>query len=205
MNIHSKNTIPNRRFPSSAIIMAGGQSRRMGTDKTLLPMGQISLIEYVIRQIEPFFEEILISANEASRFENLPYCVVPDYTRGKGPIVGLITAIQSARYDTCFVQACDIPRTDIPLIEKMLSLVTNHDAVVPKTHEGYYEPLFAVYRKSAIPAMKRILEKENGRCSLIPERCNSIVVELDETQNLRNMNTPADYTDFLQSMKSGNS
>jgi molybdopterin-guanine dinucleotide biosynthesis protein A len=182
----------------TAIVLAGGKSSRMGTDKSRLPLGRESLITHILKQIEPLFSEILISANEPQRFASTGFKVIFDRDQGKGPLMGIISAMVESKNDLNFVQACDIPDTNVDLLAKMLSLADGFDAVVPQAGDGRYEPLFAVYRKSALKAMEHILENERGKVYRIPKHCRSRIVRLESSNDLINLNTIEDYKAFLQ-------
>ncbi|MCP4674190.1 MAG: molybdenum cofactor guanylyltransferase [Deltaproteobacteria bacterium] len=169
----------------------------MGTDKSRLPVGEKSLIEHVLTQLNPYFEEILISSGDTKRFASLGVKTVPDRIPGKGPVMGLMSAIQASSNNVTFVQACDIPQTDFALIKKMLTSCKSHDAVVPRDPRGHIEPLFAVYKKDALQAMKHVFENENGRASRIVAHCNARFIDLDSEGQLRNLNTMEDYRIFL--------
>ncbi|MCP4599940.1 MAG: molybdenum cofactor guanylyltransferase [Proteobacteria bacterium] len=181
-----------------AIIMAGGESQRMGTDKSQLPIGERPMIEYVLNQLRPYFQQICISANDIERYASLGVEIVPDRIPGKGPVMGLISVINASDQDLNFVQACDIPETDISLVAKMLKSAEGYDAVVPQTPDGYVEPLFAVYRKSALKSMEHVLKHEHGKASRIVAHCRARLIDLESSDHLRNLNTIVDYQSFLK-------
>ncbi len=176
--------------------MAGGKSTRMGRDKSLLPIGQIPLIQYVIDQLGLYFDKILISSNNPEFKVRFKETVIPDAELGKGPVVGLMTAIQHSSTDANFVQACDIPETNTRLLKELLSPSEGYDAVVPQDASGRIEPLFAVYKKSSLPAMEHVMQHENARATRIIRHCQSRLVKMDEEMAIQNLNTLEDYRRF---------
>ena len=78
--------------PATAIVMAGGESCRMGTDKSMLPIKGQSIIETICEQLRGSFDEILISANEVDKFAFLGFKVVPDKVPEQGPLMGIASA-----------------------------------------------------------------------------------------------------------------
>ncbi len=119
----------------TAIVLAGGRGNRMKADKASLDVGGKTLLEHVLGQIEPLFDEILVSVSpgqaeattrrsgEAGRRRLKPapaassadrVRIVEDETPGLGPIGGLLAGLKAARNDACVVVACDIPEIPSP-------------------------------------------------------------------------------------------
>ncbi|MBI5308885.1 MAG: molybdenum cofactor guanylyltransferase [Planctomycetes bacterium] len=80
----------------TAIILAGGKSQRMGSNKALLKYGDTTFIERQIARLSKIFHEIILSANDASIYAHLPLPVVPDVIPGKGPLGGICAGIMRA-------------------------------------------------------------------------------------------------------------
>jgi len=72
------------------------------------------------------------------------------------------------------------------------------EIAVPVGPSGLYEPLFAVYRRSIIPAIESLLGR--GERSLLPlyKSCRTAAVRFDEPGRIRNLNTRGDYEDYLR-------
>ncbi len=95
---------------ATAIILAGGKSSRMGgTDKSLLPVSGVPMIEYIAGQLEGHFDEILIGANDSEKYRFLNLPIVADFETGKGPLMGIYSCLAASASDINFVTACDIP------------------------------------------------------------------------------------------------
>jgi molybdopterin-guanine dinucleotide biosynthesis protein A len=189
----------------TAVILAGGKSRRMKTDKCLLPVDGRPMIEHVLHQLLPHFDQVLISSAEADRFSSLNVRVVADRALGLGPIMGIISSLEASRNDLNFFQACDIPRTDFALVQEMLNRAKGYDVVMPRTAEQRLEPLFAVYSKHALGALNTVLEKDEGRVYKIADRCHVNFVDLDAGYTIRNLNTMSDYRSFLHHRRGADS
>jgi len=95
---------------ATAIVMAGGESRRMGRDKSLLAVGGHPIIQSICEQLRGHFGEILISANEPEKLAFLGLNVVPDRIPGQGPLMGIACALEASRSNLNFVVAGDIPQ-----------------------------------------------------------------------------------------------
>ncbi len=186
----------------TAIVLAGGQSRRMKTDKCLLPVNGRPMIEHVIEQLRPHFGQVLISADRADRFPGMDVEIVVDNQGDLGPVMGIITALKASAHELSFVHACDIPHTDLGLVREMIRRAPGYDVVVPRSAGGRIEPLFAMYAKSALNALDEVLRLDRGSAHKIVGRCAARFVDLPTQYSLRNLNTPADYQSFVDDSRS---
>jgi molybdopterin-guanine dinucleotide biosynthesis protein A len=187
----------------TAVVLAGGRGRRMKAEKAGLDVAGRTLLEHVLAQVGPYFDEVLVSLSPGQGAPPLLSAtkarLVRDEQSGLGPIGGLLATLKAARNDACAVIACDIPEIDVPLLRDLAKAAANADIAVPVGPSGLHEPLFAVYRKSIIPAVETLLEK--GERSLLPlyKMCPTVLVRFDDPRRVRNLNTRRDYEDFLRS------
>jgi len=183
---------------ATAIIMAGGGSSRMGTDKSMLPIKGQSMIEAICEQLRGFFDQILISANEVDKFAFLGFEVIPDKVPEQGPLMGIASALEASANELNFVVACDIPKINLACVNRMLTeaVESQADIVVPTTGEEKYEPLFAIYRKTALEAINKTLSSGKRKITEVFTLCKVKHIELDNTDWLVNLNTMADYEEF---------
>lgn len=182
---------------AAAIILAGGKSSRMGQNKALVRVTEGGILEGIIRVLSPEFPEIIISANNDS-FASLNIKTVTDIYKDRGPLGGIHSGLLAAGYDTGFFMACDMPFTDIGLVQYMIEAAPGYDAVVPKTGE-YFQPLFAVYTKNCLQAIDRQLRRGHNKIiSFFPEiRVRHIgfeeIIKFGDPEKLFfNVNTPND-------------
>ena len=181
---------------ASAAILAGGKSSRMGQDKSLLPVRGKPLIRRIYEQLASRFDEILISTNEPTKHAFLGVRTVPDLVPGKGPLMGIASALEAAWHERVFVTACDIPVVDLDTVARMLVLAADCDCVIPVSSVGH-EPLFAVYRKSTLPAMHDVLKAGERRISAVFPRVRTRFYDLGRAPWYRNLNTREDVAAFL--------
>lgn len=186
----------------SIVIQAGGQSRRMGSNKALLRFRGQPLVAWVVSRLRPLAGELLVTTNqpEALAFLNLP--LVPDLLPGKGALGGLYTALNAARFEQVAVVACDMPFVAPALISAEANLLTSGawDAVVPSSSEGVLEPLSAVYRRRAcLPAVKAALDSGEMRMVSWFPQVKLHILDAAETARFApgpysffNINTPED-------------
>ena len=185
---------------ATAIILAGGDSARIGQDKSMLPINGQPMIKCIVEQLIPYFDQILISSNDVPKYSFLGVEVVPDKIAGWGPLMGIASALKVSRSEVNFVIASDIPEIDIAFVRTMLRQAESYDAVVPKTGPSRYEPLFAVYRKDTLAAIEDALSLGKHRIMDAFGRCKVKYIDFSRTGTgrLRNLNTMNDYLEFVK-------
>jgi molybdopterin-guanine dinucleotide biosynthesis protein A len=148
----------------SIVIQAGGESRRMGQDKALVPFMGKTLIEYILQQIRGMDSEIIIISNRPEHYLRFGYPVYSDVFEGVGALAGLHTAIHYSANAFCLVLGCDMPFVNIRLVEKMLEIAAGWDAVIPQLGErDKFEPFKAVYKKSCLDPIQFEIKAGNRR------------------------------------------
>jgi len=182
---------------AGALILAGGDSRRMGRDKALLPVGGRPMIASIADQLKTLFEEIVISADRPGDYGFLGLPVVPDLEPGQGPLRGIASSLPRMTHDLNFVTACDIPRIDLSFVIRLIKMSAGFDLILPYLDEGHYEPLFAVYRKSVAPEATRILEGGGRSILALLDRVKVNLVTIPDRRWFKNINTETDYAELI--------
>jgi molybdenum cofactor guanylyltransferase len=146
----------------TGVILAGGKSRRMGTDKALLSVGREAMIERAAAELDKVCAEVLISGCGEETGRRLGLKVVPDLIKGMGPLSGIHAALLAAQSEKCLVVPCDMPFLSAELAEVMIRQSEGYDVAVPQ-HGDYLQPLFAVYDKSCIQAIEEALRNNRHK------------------------------------------
>lgn len=141
---------------ATGVILAGGKSARMGADKAFLQLGREAMIERVAAEIKNVFSEVLVAGGNAETGRRLGLRVVPDRFSGCGPLGGIHAALNAASYGLALVVACDMPFASRELAVLLMEKAEGYDVAVPR-RGIYLEPLFAVYRKTCLPAIEESL------------------------------------------------
>lgn len=185
----------------SGVVLAGGQSRRMGKDKRNLEWGGTKFLDKVCLTLGELFDEIiLVTAIEDYPCGHLPVRLVTDAIPHKGSLGGLFTGIKEASHSSVFVVACDMPFLNHLVITRLCALPDN-DVVMAKLSTGY-QPLHARYSKRCSLIMEKMIQDGNLRIhSLIQDSTLSVqIVEeslFDDIDphgySFLNINTPSDY------------
>ena len=190
-------------------IQAGGRSSRMGRDKGLVELAGKPLVEHVVERLAGLAEEVIITTNHPEAYAAFGYRTAGDRQPGAGALAGLFTALEAAQGDQVLVVACDMPFASRALASHMLALIAEVDAVVPRV-SGEFEPLFAVYRCSCLPVIRRALDEGQKRViSFFPE-IQLRAVEEPEARSIDadpycffNVNTPLDLAAAEQRLRDG--
>ena len=138
----------------TALVLAGGQSRRMGGDKTRLMLGEQTLLQGVIGVVQPLFEQVLVSVRHYRPDIDAPQ--VCDAYADTGPLAGLCAGLAHADSGWIFAIAADMPFVCAALIERLAEQRGAYQAVVPVVH-GHPQPLAAFYAASCLAPLLAIL------------------------------------------------
>lgn len=194
----------------SVVIQAGGKSSRMGEDKALIPfIDETSLIDYILDKISDLGDERLIISNEVEKFGHLGLQVYPDVFPEAGPLGGIYSAINYARYRHCLILACDMPFINRPLIDFMVTLAPDFDIVIPRwNREDFAEPFRAIYSKACLdPINEAIASGEKRVLSFFQDvevrfiDANEISQFDPEGLTFFNVNTPEDLIEARRLLK----
>jgi molybdopterin-guanine dinucleotide biosynthesis protein A len=149
----------------TAVILAGGQSRRMGTDKALLrlPSGGPTLIERVVMAARTVTDDVIVVGGDAGRLPPMPVRTMPDAIAGAGPLAGLVAGVAAAQHRDILALACDLPYLSVPLLRWMTTVPRTWDALVPYLPNGHgktgWEPLHALYTHACLAPMRAALDR----------------------------------------------
>ena len=179
-------------YNATAIVLAGGKSRRMGRDKALIEVDGTPLISLIVGQLKPHFSRIIVGAADDGKFDFLGLPVVQDKEPNCGPLMGLASTLEASESEVNFVMACDIPEVNVELIHTLMSLADGYDCVIPSLGDGKYEPLFGVYRKSVFPEASKMLAAGRRRITDLFDCVRVRFAELDQSGSCVNLNTQED-------------
>jgi len=161
--INSLNLLEN----CTAVILTGGESRRMGRDKAMVKIKGKAMVGYIVEALDPLFSDILISVREYRSDVTLPQII--DSSSERGPMIGINSALQAVQTDWLFVIACDMPFVCTDLIHTLALKRDQHEAVLTHVSDRP-QPLFGFYAKSSLPLMqRRIAEGQRSMMRLLDE------------------------------------
>lgn len=179
----------------TGVVLAGGKSSRMGTDKGVLLVNGKSMVDSIIGVLAPLVNDILIIAN-GTNYNYLPYTIYPDRVKDSGPMGGIYTALSHSKTNKNMVLSCDMPFITAGIIEVLINHPTESDIVVP-IHGNQIEPLCAIYDKGCIEKMGWLIENKELKLINAFKHFNvqKIIFEENKLNGhcFTNINTPAEY------------
>lgn len=200
--------IENYTLDITCIVLAGGKGLRLGRDKIQETVGTDNLLQRVLSQLTPFNRDIIIvTAGKKSLPQLNGYQrarVVTDIYPGKGALGGIYTGLAESNSPYNLVVACDMPFLNQALLRYMMELSAGFDLVVPRLGE-LVEPLHAVYARSCLAPIERLLRQGNLEVRALFELVKVRYVESEEIDwfdpehlSFFNVNTEADLEEARQ-------
>lgn len=191
-----------------AVILCGGESRRMGQPKAWLPFGPERMLERVVRLVSTVAGPIVVVAAPGQELPTLPASVLVarDPVPGRGPLQGLAAGLAALpdHVDLAYATATDVPFLQSAWIDRLIMLIGDHDLAMPHC-DGFLHPLAALYRRATVlPAVESLLRSDRLRPVFLIDVLRARIVTADELREvdpglstLRNLNTPEDYRSSL--------
>jgi molybdopterin-guanine dinucleotide biosynthesis protein A len=145
----------------TAVLLAGGDSKRMGTNKAFLALEGRNLVDIVFEKLDSLFSEVIVVTDRLDEFAYLPARVTTDLLNEgeKNALRGIHAGLTLSSHSSCFAVACDMPFLALSLIHCMSRFAGEFDVVVPRIGP-YYQPLFAFYNKTTLEVINRQLENK---------------------------------------------
>lgn len=188
----------------SVAIQAGGQSSRMGEDKSFVRYNGRAMIETVLEKVADLGQELFVVTNNPGPYAYLGVPTVGDVYPDHGPLGGIHTAISHAAHPHTLIVACDMPWLERPLLQYLISLRHTADVVVP-LWDKFPEPLHAVYSKACLPAIEENLKAKKLKITRFYGQVTVKYVGQEEIEKVggngrsfANINTPQDLTQAQQ-------
>ena len=166
----------------TVVIQAGGESRRMGRDKALIPFLGKPLIMHIYERVKSLADEVLITTNHPEDYSFLELPLRKDIVKERGALGGIYTALKSANNPMVAIVACDMPFASPELLSMARDRLIGEqvDAVIPRSEDGL-EHLHAVYRrKTCIPAVKWALESGEWKVTSWFSKVELAFIEVEE-------------------------
>ena len=192
---------------ASAIVVAGGQSRRLGYDKRTLrlwgPEGP-ALLEHTVGVVARLCPDVVVVLNDPEAWSHLPARLVPDVYADGGALGGIYAGLLAARHDHALTVAGDMPFLGDELLAAMLARPRDYDVLVPRSLQGGAtrnrldaETMHAIYGKACLGPMRAALESGRRQIAAFFPEVRVAFFEPDETRrydpsgrSFLNVNTP---------------
>ncbi len=182
----------------SGLLLAGGPSLRMGTNKALLVVRDRPMVEVAAKLLQSLFDEVLLSANAPEPYGFLGLRTVADRFPGCGPLAGIHAGLSAGSHSRALAVACDMPFLHAPLLKLISTVAPDAEVVVPRLG-GELQPLCAVYARSCLEPIEEQLRSGDYKVANLFHRVRVREITPDELRaadpgatSLVNVNTPVE-------------
>lgn len=184
----------------NAIILAGGQSKRMGRSKAFLPLEKSTFIETLVETLKPLVNRVIISG-DPELYNDLGCRVVKDKYANCGPLAGILAGLQASDTGWNFVVSVDSPFIDASVFMALKSVLNNQQVVMAETTEQLM-PLIGFYNQSCCQKLEEALKNNQFKVMQVLKTFNTERKMIDTQQHtlLNNINTPEEYQANLQTV-----
>ncbi len=182
-----------RKQDITGIILAGGKSSRMGTDKGMLKFEGKSFISYSIEALTPLVDDIIIVSNN-SKYDVFNLKRIEDTIKDAGPLAGLYTGLINSSTENNLVLSCDIPLINSTVLNKIINEIDDHFDSIQVKSNGKSMPLIAAYKKRCTSKCLKLLNQGERRLRVVVKQLKTKTIPLDKhLENCTlNVNTPSD-------------
>lgn len=180
-------------------VLAGGTSSRFGADKALVRIVSDgpTLIEQTIATVRSLSDSVAVIGPDRFQELRLEASIHTDDEPGRGPLGGIATALRMLDRPRLLVVACDMPCLSIQLLRWMTERGSDADVLIPRTADGRWQPMHAIYRRSALPAVEAALKTDSASVrSIFPNLSVEAISEAElrrldpELSSLFSLNRP---------------
>lgn len=145
----------------TGVILAGGQSRRMGFNKADAEMHGESMLIRMVDKLKEVTSNIVVSIGK-TKYSNIPLLQIPDEYPNCGPLGGIYSVLKASNTTLNLVVSCDIPLVSISLLEHIVGIAAESNALVtvPVDDTGQLQMMCAVYHKDVLPILKQQIDAQ---------------------------------------------
>jgi len=186
----------------TGIVLAGGKSTRMGSDKGFVTYNNKPFIQHIIDALHPLVDEIIIVSNNPD-YDVFNLKRVNDIIEDAGPLAGLYSGLHNSITEKNIVLSCDIPVINQGVLEQLI-LASNKDIdVVQIKSQGKTMPLIALYNKRCASTCLALLESGERRLRFLINQLKSKTIVLDDTleKYTANINSQSDLKELNDEFK----
>jgi molybdenum cofactor guanylyltransferase len=175
----------------SGVIIAGGQSSRLGFNKALLQFQGKPVIERMLETLAPIVSSIKIIANNPPDYHSLNIETAPDLRPGCGPLSGIHSALSLSNTEYVLIVSCDLPLLTADTLRPLLLEYPGYDITMFK--HKLFEPLCAIYRRSCLPALEELIDHGEYRIIDLFPTLNTRIIRIEQREAFQSINTKEDY------------
>ena len=177
----------------TGIILAGGKSSRMGTEKGLIIYKNKPFVEHIIEAMSPLVDNIIIISNNKA-YESFGFKCYEDLIKNTGPLAGIYTGLRYSKTNNNLIVSCDIPLIKTVVLQKLIDQKNDAPEVTQIQSQGKNMPLIALYKKSCEVIFMEELHQNQKKVQKALKKCNvkTVIIDGSLEQVTANINTPED-------------
>ncbi len=162
----------------TGIILAGGKSTRMLTDKGLVKIGNRPMVEYVINTLKPLCNQIIISSNNPN-YQQFGYPVVRDEIPLIGPLGGIVSSLNHSKNDWNFVLSCDLPFLKARWLTVLTEYIHGYQIIATQSPNKIH-PLCSLFHVKTKDQIYNQIKKEDYKMTNLFKVCPTHLVHLSD-------------------------
>jgi len=183
-------------YDFSAVIFAGGASRRMGQNKALLPFGGYpTLAEFQYRRLEPLFKNVYISTKEPSLFQFTDNIII-DLEDEFASMVALLSMMKTLREEKFFVISVDTPLLSEKEIKRLIEF--DEKSITVARTKNKTHPLFAIYHLDILLDLEKMVSEKEFKLRRLLEKSETHYVDFNDENLFTNLNYIDEYEQALK-------
>ncbi len=187
------------------VILAGGKSSRMGTNKSFLKFGNQTIIEPIAELMKSIFTDVIIITNATDEYKFLNLPLYEDIYKWKGPLAGIHSALIHSITEKIFILSCDVPLMTKEMIQYLVDYKSEKQIVFCEA-AGYHQPLVGIYSKEILSEIEKFISDNEMGDKSFHQFLKNIDAEIICPDKLPfykdelffNVNRPEDYKQILK-------
>lgn len=174
----------------TGIVLAGGKSSRMGTDKGFLKLNGKPFVQYSIDALKPLVSEIIIVSDNTD-YDSFGVKRVNDLTKNSGPVAGIYSGLEASDTEYNLILSCDIPLITSEILKKLIKGIDDTSEIIQIESNGKTMPLISLYHESCKTKFLKLLQEGERRLRVVVNTCRTknIVLKKENTLLTSNINT----------------
>lgn len=186
--------------PVNAIILCGGQSRRMGSNKAFLPLGKSTFLQTLIDTLKTLTNQVIISG-DPKLYKQFGCEVIIDCYSNCGPLSGILSGLNASNTEWNFIVSVDTPLVNKNIFTTLQDQINQQQVVIAKTTKRTM-PLIGFYHQSCKAKIEEALQNGNLKVMQTLEtlKTEEKMIDIQQQTLLHNINTPEDYSIHLQTI-----
>ena len=174
----------------TGIILAGGKSSRMGSDKGFVLLNGKPFVAHIIQALKPLVTDIIIVSNNTD-YDVFNEIRINDIINNSGPLAGLYSGLSQSKTDLNIVLSCDVPLITTSVLKLLVDTASQNFDIIQAQYKNETMPLIAIYHKKCVQKTKELLDQGEKRLRSLAKHFNtgSLLIEDAYEKSIRNINT----------------